>query len=304
VDAATLTAALAVAALAAAIGILLLARRARGDTGRPRARRYPGESGAVALGRAGTVLLEPPPDADEERAELLSLVTGPIFERLDDDGLWLPGGTRVETLYVPVEQVGGDFLGTMEVDGQAVAFIGDVAGHGLDAAIVALRVKEVVGDVLREGGNLDDAVTHANELLREDVPGFATLFACRLGDDGRLTFVNAGHVPPLVLDGVPPEELEPTGPLLGAFPHDYEQATVEVEPADRVLAFTDGVTDAFGARGGLSDEEIRGAAARPGAFVDLAAAVRAKRPGEPMRDDLAAFELTVGGEEEAEAADA
>lgn len=233
----------------------------------------------------------------DERSQLLALVGEPILERLGDGGLVLPDGTSVETLYRPLEQVGGDFLGSIEVDGDAVAFIGDVAGHGLDAALVALRVKEAVAAAIAAGASLEEAVTSANDLLHAEVSGFATFFACRLGADGQLTYVNAGHVPPLVVEGAPPDQLEPTGPLLGAFPHEYEAATVEVAPDDRLLAFTDGVTEAFGARGGLSEQEIRRLSAERGGFVRLGDAVAAKRPGERLRDDLAAFELTVGGDE-------
>lgn len=236
------------------------------------------------------------PVEDEERDGLLALVGDSIFERLDDAGLWLPDGTSVETLYVPVEQVGGDFLGTAEVDGDAVAFIGDVAGHGIDASIVAAGVKDQLIEAIVDGAGIEEAVTEANDLLRTDLPGFATLFACRLRSDGELSFVNAGHVPPLFFEGEP-EHLPPTGPMLGAVEHEYETTSCDVEPATRVVAFTDGVTEAYGARGGLSEAEIRAVASEPGGFVDLAAAVSSKLP-EPVRDDIAAFELTVGGTEE------
>lgn len=235
---------------------------------------------------------------DEERGDLLEVVGDTIFERLDDAGLWLPDGTSVETLYVPVEQVGGDFLGTAEVEGDALAFIGDVAGHGIDASIVAASLKDCVTEAIAEGAGLDQAVSRANEMLRTELPGFATLFACRLGAGGQLEFVNAGHVPPLVLEGAPPDHLSPTGPMMGAVEHDYDMASVDVAPGSRLLAYTDGVTEAFGARGGLSEAEIRAVAAEPGGFLDLAVAVTAKLP-EPVRDDIAAFELTVGGLEEA-----
>lgn len=233
---------------------------------------------------------------DEEREALLEVVGESIFERLDDAGLWLPDGTSVETLYVPVEQVGGDFLGTAEVDGDALAFIGDVAGHGIDAAIVAAGVKDELTEAIADGADLDEAVSQANDVLRTDLPGFATLFACRLRSDGELSFVNAGHVPPLLFEGEP-EHLSPTGPMLGAVEHEYEVVSCEVEPETRVVAFTDGVTEAYGARGGLTEPEIRAVASEPGGFVDLAAAVSSKLP-EPVRDDIAAFELIVGGAEE------
>lgn len=275
-----------------AVAALLLVRRLRASFRLP-------DGGVIDV----PVLLPDEPadvlsDEELERSELLSLVTEPILERLGDGGLWLPDGTRVDTLYRPLEQVGGDFLGSIEVDGDVVAFIGDVTGHGLDAAMIALRVKETVSEAITGGASLEEAVTTANDALRQEVAGFATFFACRLRRDGDLRYVNAGHVPPLVVEGGPPDELEPTGPLLGAFSHEFEAAAVEVEPDDRVLAVTDGLIDAFGRHGGLTETEIRSVASRPGGFVDLGDAVAAKRPEDVLRDDIAAFELTVGGDEE------
>jgi len=275
--------ALLVATLAAtALGTLATHRAVR----RSRARRS-----VVAVGPP------PPPGVDEEREALLEVVGDTILERLGDDGLWLPDGRTVETMYAPLETVGGDFLGTLEVDGDAVALIGDVAGHGIDAALVALRVKEAVTEAIAAGASLEEAMGTGNDALRAGAADFATMFACRLDAEGRLTFVNAGHVPPLVIDGAPPDDLQPTGPLLGAFEHRYDEAEVDLEPGARLLAFTDGVTEAFGARGGLTEGEIRAAVAEPHRLDDLRRAVLGKRP-DPVRDDIAAFELTTGGAQE------
>jgi serine phosphatase RsbU (regulator of sigma subunit) len=234
----------------------------------------------------------------QERSELEAHVTSHLWHYLDDAGLWLPNGTTVETLFAPLEGVGGDFIGTMAAGDAAVAYVGDVAGHGLDSALVALRIKDVVASALAAGEDIDEAVRRANELLVGDLAGIATLFVCAL-EDGTLSFVNAGHVPPLVLEGAPadqPDELPGTGPLLGAVPFDYEPASVEVGEGARLLAFTDGVTEAYGSKGGLTVPEIRATAARQGGFKRLQEAVDAKRP-EPVKDDIAAFELTAGGDQ-------
>lgn len=277
----TLIATGALGALGASAAVVRRGRRRRQPHLRPAAPPFPGEM----------------PDEREEQDALLGEVGGPMFERLDDGGLWLPDGTSVETLFVPVERVGGDFLGTIDVEGNAVAFVGDVSGHGFDAGIVALRLKEAMTESIADGASLEDAITLANDLLRDELASFATVFACRL-DGEELSFVNAGHLPPLVLEGAEGDRLEPTGPLIGAVDHRYEAATVPVDPSARLLAYTDGLTDAYGAQGGLTEAEIREVAAEPGGFVDLATVVDAKRP-EPVRDDIAAFELVVGDGDDA-----
>lgn len=241
-----------------------------------------------------------PPLGDEEhrdleqleRDELEAYVATQIWEFLDDKGLWLPNGSAVDTVFRPVEGIGGDFLGTMTDGSRAIAYVGDVAGHGLDSALVALRLKAAVGDALQSGVDIAETTTRANDLLNEEVAGLATFFICSVEGE-RLEYVNAGQVSPLVFADQPPSELPSTGPVLGAIDHAYELGSFPVDAGDRVVAFTDGVTDAYRAAGGLSPEEARAAVAEPGSLQALVDAVEAKLP-EPVCDDIAAFELTVG----------
>jgi serine phosphatase RsbU (regulator of sigma subunit) len=80
-----------------------------------------------------------------ERASQQAELASSLAARLGAENVQTPGGLLLRTLFHPAEGVvGGDFLGTATA-GEAVVFvIGDVTGHGLEAAITALRLKDLI----------------------------------------------------------------------------------------------------------------------------------------------------------------
>jgi sigma-B regulation protein RsbU (phosphoserine phosphatase) len=101
-----------------------------------------------------------------------------------------------------------------------------------------------------------DAITEANRLICADSADgmFVTLFYAMLDpSSGRLTYVNAGHIPPLLCrpgdhgEAELLDELRPTGMALGIVEDsEFAQRTLQLRPGDSVLLYTDGVTDATG----------------------------------------------------------
>ncbi len=86
------------------------------------------------------------------------------------------------------------------------------------------------------------------------------------------------------------ERLPPTGPLLGVTANaNFEHAEVLLRPGQRLVAFTDGLIEAYGSVGGLEASTIA-AIVRSGGIDSLHAAIRAVRH-EPVRDDIAVVEL-------------
>jgi hypothetical protein len=239
----------------------------------------------------------------DQEAELASTVAA----RLGPENLETPGGVLLRTLFHPAEGVvGGDFLGTATA-GEAVWFvIGDVTGHGLDAAVKALRLKDLVLTAAVAGMRLGDALALGNALLWADPSGeaLATVFVARYGE-GVLRYANAGHLPGHLLDGGTATEsrggdgdaggdsqLSPTGLLLGLVEHPViEEREVALAPGFRVLVYTDGLLEAYGRLGGLGDQEVLGLVVR-GEFALLHERLNARRP-EPLRDDVAAIEFIV-----------
>jgi Stage II sporulation protein E (SpoIIE) len=230
-----------------------------------------------------------------ERTDQQAQLASSLAARLGAGNVETPGGMLLRTLFHPAEGVvGGDFLGTATA-GEAVVFvIGDVAGHGLEAAITALRLKDLVLAAAVAGLRLGEALALANAQLWTDPSGeaLATVFVGRY-HDGVLSYANAGHLPGHLVDGSTGGEdrpLPPSGPLLGLVERPaIEERQVPLAPGFRVVVYTDGLLEAYGRLGGLDDEEVLGLVVQ-GEFALLHERLNARRP-EPLRDDVAAIQL-------------
>jgi hypothetical protein len=229
-------------------------------------------------------------EGTRQQAELASSLAA----RLAAGNVETPGGTLLRTLFYPAEGVvGGDFLGTASA-GEAVLFaIGDVAGHGVEAAITALRVKDLVLAAVQAGLPLAHALALANAHLWTDPSGeaLATALVARY-DHGVLSWANAGHLPGHLVTGAADQPLPPTGPLLGLVERpSIEECQVPLAPGSRVVVYTDGLLEAYGRLGGLDDQEVVRLVVQ-GEFALLHERLNARRP-EPLRDDVAAIEFVV-----------
>ncbi len=163
----------------------------------------------------------------------------------------LIAGYKVETVYRPAAEVGGDFFQVIPLkNGRTLIVIGDVSGKGLRAAMI---VSMIVGMLCVVSSSTDEPAEILAELNRRLCGrahgGFATCLVVRLDDDGRLALANAGHPPPY-LNG---KEI----PFAGSIPlglietASYMRTTLEMRAGDRALLLTDGIAEARNARGGL-----------------------------------------------------
>lgn len=148
-------------------------------------------------------------------------------------------------------RVGGDFYDLFELSHNRIGItIGDVAGKGLDAAVLTSLAKNTIRAHATERGKTPaDVLSLTNEVIFRGTPtdAFVTLFFGVLdSQEGRLVYSNAGHPPPVVLrDLGPVAELMTTGPPLGALTQSvYRQSEVSLNPGDRLFLYTDGVTEA------------------------------------------------------------
>ncbi len=209
-------------------------------------------------------------------------------------GVDVPGvpGVALRTLYEPVEgALGGDFVGVESVGDRLDVVVGDVTGHGFDAALDAMRLKDLLLSELRAGQSPGRALVVANAFLDSETvtESFATAFVAQY-EAGVVVYANAGHPPALLVSEQGERALPPTGPLLGVTRNtDFEQTEVLVAPGQRLVAFTDGLIEAYGSAGGLEEGKIA-AVVRTGGIDQLHAAIRTARH-EPLRDDIAVVEL-------------
>lgn len=188
-------------------------------------------------------------DLETARKIQFDLVRGEIFRKND---------TVVHARMRPAKIVGGDLYDVIELDERRLAVIvGDVTGEGLPAAMLMASVLGSVRALCTAGLRGRELIAALNKhVCATNTSGdrLVTLFYGELDTTtGEIIYVNAGHNPPILLrsDGQV-HRLEPTAMVLGVMADTVvESGQVEIKPADRLLLFTDGFSEAFNKR----DEE-------------------------------------------------
>jgi len=168
------------------------------------------------------------------------------------------GAIQVEAFYHPVRTIGGDFGLVSPLDEQHLnLMVCDVSGHGIGSALVANRIYSETMTQLQNGVPLGDMMRQLNSFVMRNIGGsvfFFTLAAARVDRSGRrMIFAGAGHPPVMVVQpGEEPRLLESRSMVLGALPNAVaEEATLDVDlhAGDRIVLYTDGITDVFDSRG-------------------------------------------------------
>lgn len=202
--------------------------------------------------------------------------------------------------------IGGDFFDYLDLPDQALGFvIGDVSGKGLPAALLMAVVQGIFAIEASLGHSPAEALARMNEaMIRKAVQGrFTTLFYGVVSRDGRLTYTNAGHNPPLVFGAAGLRRLSLGGTIVGVFPDAiYEQETIVLDPGDLVFVFSDGVTEAFSPDWQEFGEErvVECVLANPGLppselLDQVMASVKAFVKNAVQSDDMTALVLRYGG---------
>ncbi len=164
----------------------------------------------------------------------------------------------------PARGVGGDYYDFINFDNKQLGMaIADVAGKGMPAALLMLTVQATLRSLTaRNGSNgsasyeLSSIVSKLNRLLFNSTNGehYVTFFYATFDQSTqRLTYVNAGHNPPLYLQADPNAEvrqLTAGGIVAGAFEDAaYEQETVQMKAHDLLFLYTDGLSEALNIEG-------------------------------------------------------
>jgi phosphoserine phosphatase RsbU/P len=199
-------------------------------------------------------------------------------------------GLDVAVAWQPANGVGGDCFDTLAFSSALGVSIADIAGKGLPAALLMSNLQAAVRAFAQESSPPSSVCSSVNRLLCRNMASgrFATFCYARIDPASRrIVYSNAGHNRPMLIRAdATVAQLSEGGMVLGVFPETaYEQAELPLASGDRLVFYTDGITEARNVDGDEYGEERLTAAAL---------ALRTQSP-EAMKDALLAEVNTFTG---------
>lgn len=178
-------------------------------------------------------------EAQEARSiqQVLIPKSSPLIPGFSFDSAWQPAGT-----------VAGDWFEWIELSGGRLGIVlADVSGKGMPAALLMSATRATLRTLARLDLSPGETLQQLNRMLIADMPSnkFVTMVYGVLDPKSRtITFVSAGHLPPLLINGKCEFLPLDTGLPLGLAGSAYPEYTVHLKPGTQVLLYSDGVTEA------------------------------------------------------------
>lgn len=168
-----------------------------------------------------------------------------------------PADVDVHAVSVPARSFTGDFYYTQRHGERLWFALGDVAGKGINAAVVMAMIQEElehrIGSCARMECDPAATMSRLHEFLRTVLPRnkFATAVIGHLHDDGTLTITNAGHCAPLIVRGDGRvEEIGSTGPVAGILPQArWHSINANIHRGESLVLYSDGLAEARNSAG-------------------------------------------------------
>jgi len=209
---------------------------------------------------------------------------------------------------IPCRSIGGDFYDYVDLPAGAMGFaLGDVAGKGPPAALLSAMMQGIFAAQAASSDSPSQTISRVNmALYRRGIESrFVTLMYGAMKSDGRLTYCNAGHNPPLIIspgNSTQVRRLECGGPIVGLFDAaTFDEETVTLTPGDWLIVFSDGVSEAMSASGDEYGEtrivtcvERNKGLEPPQLLEAMFADVREFTRGAAQSDDITAMVLRYG----------
>lgn len=187
---------------------------------------------------------------ERERLERELALASEIQQRFQPTAPPHVNGYELQGISFPCYEIGGDYYDFIErEDGRLVIALGDVSGKGTAAALLMSSLHAAVHAQAGSHDSLVSTISAVNRYLAENIPAnrFVTLFYAELDpESGALSFLNAGHNPPLIVHSAGTvEQLASGGLPLGIKPDaDYREGRTQLQPGDVLVVYSDGVTEA------------------------------------------------------------
>lgn len=157
----------------------------------------------------------------------------------------------LEARTLPCRAIGGDFFDAVAVDDCICAVVADVSGKGVAASIVAATLQGIIHAQLLARQDLAALAAVVNQFLCDRGVGkYATMILLKIWPDGKVQYLNCGHIPPVVVSGAKVRRLDESNLVVGLMPRaKYKPGSARLSRGERILLFTDGVTEAENNRG-------------------------------------------------------
>jgi len=129
--------------------------------------------------------------------------------------------------------------------------VADVSGKGVSASIVAATLQGIIHAQLLTRQDLSTLAAVVNQFLCDRGVGkYATMILLKIWPNGKVEYLNCGHIPPVVVSPKGTHRLEESNLVVGLQPGaKYSPGFTRLAPGDRILFFTDGITEAENHRG-------------------------------------------------------
>lgn len=161
-------------------------------------------------------------------------------------------GWDLDAFWQPAREVGGDYYDFIPLSGERMGLvIADVTDKGMPAALFMASTKNIIRASAGTCDSVAEEISKANRLIEaesNDRMFVSLVYACLDFKSGNLTYVNAGHNPPLYYNSKKQEltQLERTGMWLGVDPaNQFAQKTIALNKKDFLIFYTDGIPDAI-----------------------------------------------------------
>ena len=210
-----------------------------------------------------------------------------------------PRYAQIEARSAACREIGGDFFDVIETAGGMLLVLGDIAGKGIPAALLASSLQGMLYASLTAPLPLAQAASAVNRYLCQHYleAKYATLLLALLAPDGLLEWVNCGHLRPLRVSHGTLEPLESGNLPVGLFPDAvYESAYCQLTGGDRLVLYTDGITEAENSREEeFGDERLKAAILAGLSLDEIFAQVREFGGGAVLNDDSTILDVALPG---------